>query len=631
MTKGGTYYVVPSLNTVQLKPAHPPSQQQNKKLPDTLPSLGLKPSIIKKEQPINIEVQQKLSQGGTYNVVPHFNTVQLKPAHPPGQQQKYKKLPDTLPSLGSKPQTVRVLPGIIKKEQPNNDEVQQKFSQGGKWDAVPPFNIVQLNPAYQPCQQQNKKHPDTLPSLGSKPQTTRVLPGINKKEQPNHVEDKQKIDQGGKCDAVPPLKKTQTKPVHQPCQQQIPDQKSVTQDFKTNSRKLPKLVNTWHPSSQQKNKKLLRKDTLPMSPEDVLERFGKIMTEFECDEILTYPEIWYLGHITKNYARPKTMKEKTGTQTKVMHIAYRYEVQKMLGEGTYGQVYKCLDHKTNELVAIKVIRPDSVIKTELDILDFLRKKDKDDCYNIVHMKEHFRFRNQLCIVFELLGQTLWNVMKDHREGMSLDQVRNIARELLKCLSMLEREKIIHADLKPENIMQSLEKPPGIRVIDFGFSCFEHLQELKRVGTSVYRAPEVMVRKRYSTAIDMWSLGCILIELYTGQHPFYGHSEVEIMSRIMEVLGKPPTQYTSLRKELFFDFKGRPLRVLDRHGELRVIGSKNLASILNTSDELFLDFIQRCLTWDPGMRLTAQKALQHKWIQEGPKAKTRQHAASTKRL
>ncbi|XP_062871934.1 dual specificity tyrosine-phosphorylation-regulated kinase 4-like [Trichomycterus rosablanca] len=258
----------------------------------------------------------------------------------------------------------------------------------------------------------------------------------------------------------------------------------------------------------------------------------------------------------------------------------------------------------------------------MDILEFLWEKDRDDSHNIVHMKEYFSFRNQLCIVFELLGQTLREVVNEH-ERLSIDQVWKIACEVLKCLSLLEKEKIVHADLKPENIAMSLQKPDGIKVIDFGFSCFERLQEFPRVGTRIYRAPEVMVRKRYTTAIDMWSLGCTLVKLYTGEHPFNGEREVDIMSRMMEVLGKPPSEYISSRKELFFDSKGRRIRILEHDGQIRGIGSKNLPSVLNTDDKLFLDFIKRCLVWDPSKRLTAQEALKHKWTKEGPKAKTKQ--------
>ncbi|XP_062872137.1 dual specificity tyrosine-phosphorylation-regulated kinase 4-like [Trichomycterus rosablanca] len=300
------------------------------------------------------------------------------------------------------------------------------------------------------------------------------------------------------------------------------------------------------------------------------------------------------------------------------HITYRYEVLEVIGGGTYGQVYKCLDHKTKEMVAVKVLRFDSSITTELKILNFLRKKDKDNCHNIIQMKEYFQFRNQLCIVFELLGPNLYDFMKKNNfKGFGLAQVHKIAKELLKCMNILEQEKIIHSDLKPENIVLEPKKRNGIKVIDFGLSCFEHLQEVPCVGTRTYCAPEVIVRKRCTTAIDMWSLACILFELYTGQPLFYGEDEGDQMACIMEVLGNPPADYNSSRTELFFDSMGRPIRRTDLSGRPRVPGSRNLANMFRRNDGLFVDFIKRCLTWDPKMRLTAKEALQHEWIRKGP--------------
>ncbi|XP_062872141.1 dual specificity tyrosine-phosphorylation-regulated kinase 4-like, partial [Trichomycterus rosablanca] len=455
-----------------------------------------------------------------------------------------------------------------------------------------------VKPAHWPYEQQS-----TLPALHAKSRVTNrvepnckdsgVLPNIRKKNKLNNVG------------------------VHQ-------DQKPVSQGYRTKKEKLPELINPPSLSNKQQQKKQLEVDSFPLSPTVVLECFGKNMTKFEQYEISHYSELWYLGHITKNGGPDTTLKnpgygDRTGTYTKVMHdhIAYRYEVLEELGQGSYGEVYKCLDHKTSEMVAVKVLRPNRAILEELKILDFLKKKDKNNCYNIVHMKDYFTFRNQLCIIFELLGPNLYEFIKSHKhKRLSLAQVRHIAREMLTCLSMLENEKIIHGDLKPENIALSLTNQGGIKVIDFGMSCYEPLQKIACIGTHVYRAPEVIVRKHYTTAVDMWSLGCILFELYAGQPLFFGQDEVDQMSLIMEVLGYPPAEYIKRRKELFFDCYGRPIRIINHNGRPRIPGSKNLSRILNTDNELFLDFLNRCLTWNPTMRLSAKEALQHPWIQEG---------------
>ncbi|CAM4732956.1 unnamed protein product [Leuciscus chuanchicus] len=139
--------------------------------------------------------------------------------------------------------------------------------------------------------------------------------------------------------------------------------------------------------------------------------------------------------------------------------------------------------------------------------------------------------------------------------------------MLKCLQVLHDEKIIHADLKPENILVIDEEHSDIKVADFGCGCYEDEQVFSYMGTRWYRAPELMLRQPYSTAIsNKWK-----------------HKTVAKSSAI-------------------------------RHPKCRP-----LASIQGATNHAFLDFVRRCLTyvhWDPKMRMTPQEAMQHKWILEG---------------
>ena len=107
--------------------------------------------------------------------------------------------------------------------------------------------------------------------------------------------------------------------------------------------------------------------------------------------------------------------------------------------------------------------------------------------------------------------------------------------------MLKEHFIVHCDLKPENIIVSDSQKSLIKLIDFGSSCFEKDQIYTYIQSRFYRAPEIMLGIRYTTAIDIWSLGCILAELFTGFPIFPGESEPEQMSLIMEVLGIPPPE------------------------------------------------------------------------------------------
>lgn len=382
---------------------------------------------------------------------------------------------------------------------------------------------------------------------------------------------------------------------------------------------------------------------LPMTPTEALKNFQDRLTEFEQEEIMDYAEIWFLGlgaqKIEGSQGAPQNSgyDDEHGSYTRVLHdhIGYRFEVLEVIGKGSFGQVLKCLDHKNNELVAIKMIRNKKRFHhqalVELKILDVLKKKDKDNLHNVIHMKEYFYFRNHLCISFELLGVNLYELIKKNNfQGFSLALIRRFAHALLRCLQMLHREKIIHCDLKPENILLSQRGPGNIKVVDFGSSCYEQQRVYTYIQSRFYRSPEVILGHPYSMAIDMWSLGCILAELYTGYPLFPGESEVEQIACIMEILGMPPNDFvqSASRRRLFFDSKGNPRNITNSKGKKRRPSSKELSEVLKTNDALFLDFIQRCLTWDPTKRMTPDEGLQHQWILEGNFNKVRPRTRPT---
>jgi serine/threonine protein kinase len=136
------------------------------------------------------------------------------------------------------------------------------------------------------------------------------------------------------------------------------------------------------------------------------------------------------------------------------------------------------------------------------------------------------------------------------------------------------------------------------------------------------------------AIDMWSVGCILAELYTGYPLFPGENEQEQLACIMEVFG-PPEKYLvekSARKKLFFDSNGKPKPVVSSKGKRRRPSTKTLAQALNCGDDAFVDFISRCMRWSPDARMTPEEALQHPWIDEiVPKVMERRGSAQGKSM
>ncbi|XP_047407273.1 dual specificity tyrosine-phosphorylation-regulated kinase 4 isoform X2 [Sciurus carolinensis] len=401
----------------------------------------------------------------------------------------------------------------------------------------------------------------------------------------------------------------------------------LTSEYKASETPFRSSIKTQNPKLEEK---LPRKHKVPLTAAEALKSFKSQLSPYEQSEILGYTELWFLGLDAEklNVAPEKFSKtsfdDEHGSYLKVLHdhIAYRYEVLEMIGKGSFGQVAKCLDHKNNELVALKIIRNKKRFHhqalVELRILEALRRKDKDNSYNVVHMKDFFYFRNHLCITFELLGINLYELMKNNSfQGFSLSIVRRFTLSVLKCLQMLYVEKIIHCDLKPENIVLYQKGQISVKVIDFGSSCYEHQKVYTYIQSRFYRSPEVILGHPYNMAIDMWSLGCILAELYTGCPLFPGENEVEQLACIMEVLGLPPARFiqTASRRQTFFDSKGFPKTITNNRGKKRYPDSKDLTVVLKTYDTSFLDFLRRCLVWEPSLRMTPDQALKHAWIHE----------------
>ena len=134
------------------------------------------------------------------------------------------------------------------------------------------------------------------------------------------------------------------------------------------------------------------------------------------------------------------------------------------------------------------------------------------------MIDHFKWNGQTCIVFEFLSKTLYHVLRENGyKGLGLTHIRIFAWQLCMGLCLLSHPKIriVHCDLKPENIMLKASNKSGIKIVDFGSSCVVGERYYRYVQSRYYRAPEVLLELQYSFPIDMWSLGCILAELHLG--------------------------------------------------------------------------------------------------------------------
>lgn len=235
---------------------------------------------------------------------------------------------------------------------------------------------------------------------------------------------------------------------------------------------------------------------------------------------------------------------------------------------------------------------------------------------MINFTHSFYFREHLCISTELLDMNLYEFIKFNGfRGFSTKLIRRFTKQMLSSLNLLKQHKVIHCDLKPENILLRHPLHSEIKVIDFGSSCFENEKVYTYIQSRFYRSPEVILGMTYGMPIDMWSLGCILAELYTGVPIFPGENEQEQLACIMEIFGPPEKHLIekSTRKKLFFDSMGKPRLTVSSKGRRRRPSSKTLQQALKCDDDAFVDFIARCLRWDPDRRIKPEEAIRHEFI------------------
>ncbi|TNV86897.1 hypothetical protein FGO68_gene15768 [Halteria grandinella] len=369
----------------------------------------------------------------------------------------------------------------------------------------------------------------------------------------------------------------------------------------------------------------------PLNPQKAIKHFRQYLTAYEIQEVLDFPQIYYVGVGCQKVKGNQSADHNCGYDDakgnyKIIindQIGYRYEIREFLGKGSFGIAVKCFDHKKKEYVAIKVIKNKKKYYyqagVELKILQFLRENDQDDTMNIIHMKDYVIFRKHLCISFELMSINLYDFLKlNDFEGLSLSLIRRFAIQLLYALKYLKEHDVIHCDLKPENILLKDPTKSGIKIIDFGSSCFQDERVYTYIQSRFYRAPEIILGIPYTPAIDMWSFGCIMAEFCIGYPLFPGEDEMEQFSMIMEFCGVPNQQVVtaSQRRKKFFNDDGTPILAPNQKNKVRKPASKNLEEVLDTDDRSFVDFVRRCLDWDPETRMSPDEALRHAWILEG---------------
>uniref|UniRef100_A0AAQ5X426 Protein kinase domain-containing protein n=1 Tax=Amphiprion ocellaris TaxID=80972 RepID=A0AAQ5X426_AMPOC len=222
-----------------------------------------------------------------------------------------------------------------------------------------------------------------------------------------------------------------------------------------------------------------------------------------------------------------------------------HTVEDILGEGGFGLVAKCRNTQTKKTVAVKVNKGEEGVFQqaieEIAILKQLRRLNPDTC-NIVQWDGFFFDKERICLTFELLDQSLHQYLQEQNQyGLPMGELRSVLHQLATALSYVHSINIIHADLKPVNIMvvDRHQHPVRVKVIDFGLACpVSEAQQGMRLGTLWYRAPEMSLGVPLSQAFDMWALGLVMAELAMGCQLYPGRTDYDVLRFIVETQGQP---------------------------------------------------------------------------------------------
>lgn len=283
----------------------------------------------------------------------------------------------------------------------------------------------------------------------------------------------------------------------------------------------------------------------------------------------------------------------------------RYQKIEKIGEGTYGVVYKARDTVTNEIVALKKIRlegeDEGVPPTAIREISVLKEISHE---NIVKLKDIVHSEARLYLIFEYLEKDLRNFIESTKE-IPESLIKKFLVQILTAVSHCHQHRILHRDLKPQNLLISNRQI--IKLADFGLArsyCLPMKTYTHEVVTLWYRAPEILMgAKKYSTPIDIWSVGCIFAELATGKPIFAGDSEIDQLFKIFKVLGTPDEDsYPGI--SLLPDYKSTfpKWRRLDLGYEVHGI------------DDEGIDLLSQMLAIDPLLRISARNALKHPYLQ-----------------
>lgn len=263
-----------------------------------------------------------------------------------------------------------------------------------------------------------------------------------------------------------------------------------------------------------------------------------------------------------------------------------YKLGQLLGEGAFAQVKLAVDRETGEKCAVKIIKKKGYDPKEMEFIMREMSIMKSVSHpNIVNTVDMFDTLTHLHIVLEYMsGGELFDIIAD-AGSFSEQQASQVTRDVIKGVQYLHMHDIVHRDIKPENVLcVTKDWPLRVKIADFGLANFSqdgeiHEQQQSMIGTPGYVAPEVVKREKYGTAVDMWAVGVLLYIMLSGKMPFYGKDDIACLRMIASGnYSMPPREWGRVSEDAISLVKG-------------------------------------LLQLNPDKRLTANAALQHRWLED----------------
>eukprot|EP00163_Fabomonas_tropica_P007013 TRINITY_DN1661_c0_g1_i1.p1 TRINITY_DN1661_c0_g1~~TRINITY_DN1661_c0_g1_i1.p1 ORF type:complete len:361 (-),score=42.51 TRINITY_DN1661_c0_g1_i1:739-1821(-) len=296
------------------------------------------------------------------------------------------------------------------------------------------------------------------------------------------------------------------------------------------------------------------------------------------------------------------------------HILRKYEIVQKIGKGAYGIVWKAIDKKTREVVALKKIFDafQNATDAQRTFREIMYLQELSNHENIIRLLNVLKADNDrdIYLVFEYMDTDLHAVVRANI--LEAIHKQYILYQLLKALKFIHSAELLHRDMKPSNLL--LNSECHVKVCDFGLA--RSIAALSQEGnapvlltdyvaTRWYRAPEILLGStKYQKAVDMWSIGCILGELLGGKPMFPGTSTMNQLDKVIEVTGRPNAEAIESMRSPFAATMLESLPATRR---------KSLSEIYPQASQEALDLLGRLLQFNPNRRITAEEALRHPYV------------------